>query len=366
MSIEQPPVPNEYQPYLRAALDHAVGLPSPPVAIAAPVGAELRRFAHRERILAPLAFAARAGVLVLDDESGQELESAYADVARMSLRLEHSQLETIELLRANEIEAYSIKGLAVARFVYVSPEARQSSDIDILVEPAQFAAANRVLGDSGCRALLPPRSSTVDEIIKANTYRDRAGIEIDLHQAIDWGRNALTSRLVDNPLQTELGGVVVRSPRVEGLFLQACVASEVGTSRLSSLFDVAAMARSDDLDWDLTVELALRHRLATICARATARAALVFGLDAELSCRAESFPPSVASRLVGELTMRPSPGWGIGYAISTQPVWHWPRHLRTMAMPDRAYREAVGSPGPLGFLRRLASRGSDYARKRAR
>ncbi len=65
-----------------------------------------------------------------------------------------------EKFAAAGIDWMVLKGAPLAAMLYADPAARRSSDIDILVAPAQFSRAAQVLQDLGYIASNPPLART--------------------------------------------------------------------------------------------------------------------------------------------------------------------------------------------------------------
>lgn len=70
--------------------------------------------------------------------------------AALALALDATAAEVVGALESHHIDCLLIKGPATAHWIYADrPEARLYADVDLLVEPSQFASAESVLADLG-------------------------------------------------------------------------------------------------------------------------------------------------------------------------------------------------------------------------
>lgn len=86
--------------------------------------------------------------------------------------------------RAAGIETLLLKGPSVARWLYAEPQARRYVDVDLLVRPTDFAAAESLLAAQGYRHALDNASPS--ELWEAHEWRSPSGADVDLHRSFHW------------------------------------------------------------------------------------------------------------------------------------------------------------------------------------
>lgn len=163
----------------------------------------------------------------------------------------------LEHFAANETGLLFLKGTALAAQAYPRPMAKDSCDIDILIDPDALADAARLLAELGFDLVTPSNVSQLDQWHarrKESVWIDRHGVQLDLH-----------TRLADNPELLRLMDPWRRPATVPAFGLQMPTLGESnqyaylcvhGTSsawfRLKWLVDLHALILShdDDLaDW---------------------------------------------------------------------------------------------------------------------
>jgi hypothetical protein len=76
-------------------------------------------------------------------------EAARALAAAQALMMEDATAQVVTALRERGVRCILLKGPSLARWLYSHSEVRGSRDVDLLVDPAGFANAERVLGQLG-------------------------------------------------------------------------------------------------------------------------------------------------------------------------------------------------------------------------
>jgi hypothetical protein len=217
---------------------------SPPLELADGEWDELIAWARRERVVGLLhSFAAS---IALSDEQRHELSREHQIVLARTLRVESSLGPVAEALSAAGVDWRALKGVATSRLLYPEPGCRSFVDIDVLVRPADSAAALQALAPLTNGGPVPLAGRARERARKELTVVDRRGIEIDLHQGIEG--SLLLSRLAiepffEDPRSIRVGPVDVLAPPSAALFVHATLHSTSVNSTQSSLADVLRLAR---------------------------------------------------------------------------------------------------------------------------
>ncbi len=161
-----------------------------------------------------------------------------AELARLVKRLEQAGIRVIPL-----------KGPVLALTAYGSLALRQGGDLDLLVEPARFGEAERVLLQAGYTRLLPScelgptQTAAHFKINHHSVYKHSTqGIIVELHW--QWVQNPLLFPLSfedawQKRLPLTIGGVTMASLPGEELLLYLCVHGAISEwSRLKWLCDI--------------------------------------------------------------------------------------------------------------------------------
>ena len=172
--------------------------------------------------------------------------------ARRSLAQMQELARLAAIFADSQIRVIALKGVALSAQLFGDPALRDPRDIDLLIDPAQFAEAEVRLIEAGYRHDLPPLSrrqaAAYRRWIKDAAYvNDTTGIRVELHR-----------RLTDNPflLQAEFASlwrereevpvagaaIAVLPPRLLPLYLCAHGAGHCW-EELRWLVDLAAAVR---------------------------------------------------------------------------------------------------------------------------
>lgn len=131
---------------------------------------------------------AQAGLLAeLPSEAQRQLEETSRTWAARHLAYEHEAVRLLTALAAAQVPAIPLKGAALMLGgYYPQPGLRPAVDLDLLVDPAQLAAAERVAETCGY-AVLPgrtqarPRQRLANELNHAAPRRGPSGLLLELH-----------------------------------------------------------------------------------------------------------------------------------------------------------------------------------------
>ncbi len=192
----------------------------------------------------------RAGVAAPPDLAAS-LAAEASDIARRNLAFAAECLALDRLLADAGVDRLFIKGATLAILAYGTLALKKACDIDLLVDPADYAQAVARVEARGYRCVIPGPDPSRESILDwarrhKHTLWVRSGITLELH-----------SSLVENP--PLLPGLSLRSPRQaveiapairletladEELFAYLCAHGAThGWSRLKWLADVAAFIK---------------------------------------------------------------------------------------------------------------------------
>lgn len=167
-------------------------------------------------------------------------------------------LRLVEVLQGAGHPVIVLKGCAVAQAHYApSPEMKHSFDIDILVAPASFNEAGRLLATCGYvrevpAERLPARAeSMARHLLNAYEYvHATLGHRVELHHRLLTDPNMLAvpfQELLARSVEITLGGGVIRGLGPQDLLVYlSCHGAGHGYARLKWLADVARVDRSLD------------------------------------------------------------------------------------------------------------------------
>jgi hypothetical protein len=202
----------------------------------------------------------------LDEEVRQLLDQDLKQHLRNNLFLTGKLLEIVQFFRANNIEALPFKGPMLAIQAYGNPALRRYSDLDVLVKPANFEQAAKLLSENGYTPL-----TSVSWLKKSNWYvgrtkdiyfTDKSGtVSLELHWKLSGSHFGLPKEmngLWDRLECVNLGGTPVSALSFNDLLIYLCLhGSRHSWERLSWICDINELIRSEkDIDWDQVIEKA--------------------------------------------------------------------------------------------------------------
>lgn len=187
----------------------------------------------------------------------QPSESMMATVK--GLVVDQAAGEAIGALGGSGVRAVLLKGASFARWLYDDGGARPYNDVDLLVAPAQLAAAGQVL--AGLGYVLRCAGAAPGEQADHATNWDRPGSPtIDLHHTMSArvGVSPATCwEVVSSQVRPAVvGGIPVEVLAPAALALHVVLHAEVG--KLKTLDDLSrALSRLDQDDWKAALGLAV-------------------------------------------------------------------------------------------------------------
>jgi hypothetical protein len=219
----------------------------------------------------------------LSDEDRETIDTFQLLAQSRFVRLEHHLIVVATLLAQHGIRAAVLKGGATAHLDYPDPSWREVTDIDLLIDPENRAAAIALLSREGwIQGYTLPRRH--DEYTHAVTLV-HDGMELDLHVRI--ARRALgllvpTQELLDHAVPFEIAGAELLAlheiDRLIHATIHAVVSRGLGR-RLSSVADVLLLTyRRPHIAGDV-LERAERWRVRSLVERGVVDAAVAAQLD---------------------------------------------------------------------------------------
>ena len=251
----------------------------------APVDTErLLARARRDR-LAPLLHAAVSeGVVQVPTRTEADLVDLWHEQLVGCVIVESVLVGAANVLDEAGVEWRLSKGSALAHLDYPDPSLRTFGDVDILVHPRSWDAAERALRSDGWRREVPELAAGFDDAFgKGATLVNADSLEIDLHRRLavgSFGVRLATESLFTDPAVIEIAGTSVRTPSTSGRLLHACFHAALGGFReFRAHRDVAQLVLVTAADWRQTVEVAERSQVDTVVARAIRDTWQVLDLD---------------------------------------------------------------------------------------
>ncbi|MDC0713367.1 nucleotidyltransferase family protein [Stigmatella sp. ncwal1] len=194
----------------------------------------------------------------LPEASRDTLRREARSSAARAIRVHALLLRSLEALGAEGVVPVLLKGYGLARRLYPEPFHRATTDVDLLVAPAQVAAAARALEGLGLVPVAEPPGHG-GEHAHHRAFHGPAGL-VELHfRALASGGQALEAEpLLAHAREFELEGHRVRYLRVEEeLVYLALHASNHLLQRLTWLMDLKLLLRANPgLSWRRVVEVA--------------------------------------------------------------------------------------------------------------
>lgn len=274
----------------------------------------LLKMALRQRVM-PLVYrqiSANFSDAVPEEFLGRLHDYFYLNAAR-NHSLTDELCEILKLFEAHGIRAVPYKGPALAIQVYKDLSLRQFSDLDILVQAGDVAAASKLLGQRGFEKdhqLTPKQEATFQKIDCEHTFtRLEDGIYLDLHW--NFVPRFFSLRFEMEPLwhrleRLSMCGTDVAAFAPEDLLLVLCVhASKDFWDRLIWICDIAELIRvSTDLKWETVLREASRTGAGRILLVSLALASDLVGAKIPKEIRSKIAADSEVRRLVTEITQR--------------------------------------------------------------
>lgn len=237
--------PAELDSLVRATLDAVLDQPGEPLNITDAVWAQLWPVVLHHRVEGFVNQAVAAGPVVVSEVAADQLRQRGRRIAMSQLALRAAAEKLGKQLGANGIEVRIVKGLATSALDWNRSAARRTSDVDVLIKPDQFDHACRLILETGARELKPGLPA---HLIVERTFRTDEGIALDIHHRLFRFGTDTGNGLFDRADQLPNSSLRALSP--EGRLVHAAghlLLSPPGHRQMSSLFDVAVLARTTDV-----------------------------------------------------------------------------------------------------------------------
>ena len=213
---------------------------------------------------------AEAGRLELAEDQLAELMERQREGMVWALGLERTLLDLATGFEDHGIDLVVLKGPAVAHTMYPDPSWRPFGDLDLMVRTADWRRACDLLVELGLERRLPePRRGFDERFSKAAVFRGPKRQEIDLHRTLAQGPFGIwieADELFEHTTGLRFGGRALRRLDDTALLAHACIHAVLGFERplLLTVRDVAQIAASSSVDWDLMGDWAHRWRLGVV------------------------------------------------------------------------------------------------------
>jgi Uncharacterised nucleotidyltransferase len=277
---------DEHPALVAAARFGLVPLPARPVVVADDEVPELLRVAAMDRLGGLLHAAIAADAVAISDPARHQVRELWHEQLVASVMVEALAVRTADLLDAAGVTWRLTKGPALAHLDYRDPNLRVFGDVDIIVHPSSWVATLDMLARAGCKRELAELGPGFDQRFgKGATITTPEGLEVDLHRRLAIGRFGVrlpTEALFAGVDHVTLAGRSVPTLDGPARLLHACYHAALGGFRhLRAHRDVAQLLLVSGVAWEATVEIASRHRVQAVVARAVddAWGALRLGID---------------------------------------------------------------------------------------
>ncbi len=299
---------------------------------------ELVVLAERNRVLAPVARAARDGhVANATPEFRAHLRRQAMRAAESTLTTHAAAAETIRCLTG--IDGIRIlKGCATAYLDYAHPADRFAADVDVLVPADRWDEAIAAVGDTTLHAFRPTWRR---EFGHAATVVRPNSVEIDVHVRLGPGFVGLAvpaEELLDDFDHLVIGGEACQALDGPGRLVHAAIHATWSEHRsLASALDVPVLVQRSGVDWREAVERARRWKIDGFFAVAIGRAWRSLQLAPhECSEWADHHRPDDRQRRALALAGSRARGNRLA-ATMALPIHRWPAYFGPMLVPSRKY-----------------------------
>jgi hypothetical protein len=214
------------------------------------------------------------GSLLLNESQANDVFDRHESAMTLALTIEQQLLRVDTAAEGAGVRLICLKGPAVARVAYPTPELRPFGDVDLLVATPQWRSACALLERVGYRRLSPePRVGFDERFGKAATFVNRSGGVVDLHRTLVRGPFGLwiePDELMAHTATFDIGGRVLERLDTTGQLVHAAIHASLGarTPLLLPIRDVAQILASAEIDVARLRAWAARGRLAVVFERA--------------------------------------------------------------------------------------------------
>ena len=265
-------------------------------------------------VLPLLCRALLANPAEIDDESLATIRDLESVNARRALLLARELLRVVEHFNQQEISVLPYKGPVLSQLLYGDVTGRQAGDIDLLVKPAEVSRATDALCALGYRPhrkLSPAQQRWYLKSGYEYAFESDAGENVlELKWRIlprFYAINFDLEEMFRNAQTVDLGGRAVQTISPENLVLVLSVhAAKHVWAKLGWLCDIAQMAKSMHLDWQVIECKARALRIERILALNFLLAERLLGAD---------IPERVSSYIKCDAATRPLAGKLVSFLL---------------------------------------------------
>lgn len=318
----------------------------------------------QQRLTGLAVAGAEQGWLRLSSAEVEELLGRHRDAMLQALALERMLITLSGAFEEAGVEMVVLKGPALAHTIYPDPSWRPFADLDLLVRGRDWRQACQILADRGFRRGLPePRAGFDVRFGKAAEFAGPDGLTVDLHRTLVVGPFGLwvdPGELFEGTEPLRVGGRLLRRLDGSNLLLHACMHASLGwwPPLLMPVRDVAQVALSANVDWELLAEKARRWRLVAVVRHAFATASEMLGVSfPDEAKELMAIEPRREERRALDAYITNRRGRG-GTALSTLRAIPGLRgkaaYVRALLFPTRDFLAVRQRNGRSSYLRRLA------------
>ena len=324
---------------------------------------EFLALVESQRMLQWLSAAVEDGLVEnVSAEEREQLRERTLVAIQTTLAAHSAAVSVITRLRSVGVsDVRVLKGCATAHLDYSPLRRRYSTDVDLLVRPADYDLALSIFPSAD---VPPPRSANFQRRYgKATTVVDESRVEIDVHTMLTHGYFGLVVPLPELMAcsdQFEIGGVEMLALDRPNRLLHA--ATHVAASEyigMHSARDVLQLVLVAEADWDETIDRATRWKVDGLFARGVLMAWTLFDIEGHpLVEWAERHRPIARQRLALGIAGTRAHGPQMTGPLAL-PLHRWPGYILPFAFPSREFLAARGeSRGALGkrFTREILSK----------
>jgi Uncharacterised nucleotidyltransferase len=238
------------------------------------------------RKLTGLALAAsRLDRIQLTEGQLTELLDRHRTAMVHALMLERLLLDLADAFDQTGIETVVLKGPAFAHTAYPDPSWRSFGDLDILVSTTDWSRSCELLSELGCQRRFPePRPGFSERFGRTAAHVNREGYEVDLHRTPAAGPFVFwldPGELFEHTSSFTIGDVRLNRLTDTVALLHACMHATFGfrPPLPVPLRDIAQIATTSRVDWNLVQELARRWKLRAVVEYALRTVSETLGID---------------------------------------------------------------------------------------